>query len=105
MPTATVQVAEVGGFAGRARCYAIDPPFEGHAFVTLCVIPGFGASVRPKVEVFPAVETGACAEPSLTARPGSFTLHDEPDTDDRVEGAYALALLLLGGYRVAVQDA
>ncbi|MGW2666117.1 hypothetical protein ACWCW7_34620 [Nocardia tengchongensis] len=107
MATATVQVAEVGGYAGTARCFKIDPPFEGHDYVTVVVIPRFGELVRPKVEVFPANETGACAELSrmLMARPGSFVLHDDPDTPQRIEGAYWLALQLLGGHTIEVQDA
>ncbi|WP_433568074.1 hypothetical protein ACQP1O_43300 (plasmid) [Nocardia sp. CA-151230] len=105
MATATIQVAEVGGFAGPARCFAIDPPFEGHGYVTVVAVPGYGALVRPKAEVFPATESGACAELSLMSRPGSFTLHDEPDTVERIEGAYWWALLSLGGYEITVQDA
>lgn len=105
MATAALHVDEVGGYAGHARCYSIAPPFEGHAFVTVCVIPGYGKFVRPKAEVFPATDSGACAESTLMSRPGSFVLHDEPDSPERVEGAFSLALLLLGGYLVRPQDA
>ena len=105
MATATVHIAEVGGYAGSARCFAIDPPYEGHNYVTICAVPGFGNVVRPKADIFPADSTGACAERSLMARGGSFTLHNEPDTPERLEGAYWLALQLLGGYQISVQDA
>lgn len=105
MATATVQVAEVGGYAGPARCYKIDPPFEGHEYVTVVAVPGYGGLVRPKAEVFPAKDSGACAEFSLMSRPGSFTLHDEPATTDKIEGAFWWALMSLGGYVIEVQDA
>lgn len=101
MATATVHIESVGGFAGTARCFAIDPPYEGHSFVTICVTPGYGPVVRPRAEVFPARDSGAGAELSLMARPGSFVLHDEPDTAERIEGAYWWALLMLGGYEIA----
>lgn len=100
MATATVHIAEVGGFAGVARCFAIDPPYEGYSHVTLAAVPGYGRLVRPKVDIFPADATGACVETSLMARGGSFTLHDEPDTTERIDGAYWLALQLLGGYDI-----
>lgn len=110
MATATVHIESVGGYAGPSRCFAIDPPFEGYSFVTVCATPGFGGVVRPKADVFPADETGACADPSrsLIARPGSFILHDEPTDPDKIDGAYWLALQLLGGYEItqpAPQDA
>lgn len=98
MATATVHIAEVGGFAGRARTFAIDPPYEGHSYVTVWVQPGFGAHMRPEVAIVPAVETGAPAEMSMMRRPGSYVLHDEVQTDEQMTGACWLALQMLGGY-------
>ncbi|MGV9818435.1 hypothetical protein [Nocardia xishanensis] len=100
MATATVHMDAVGGYAGVARCFHLDPPFDGHEYVTVSVTPEFGGVVRPEVAVFPAVETGACAELSLMRRPGSFVLHDNPDTPERIDGAYWLSLQLLGGYEI-----
>lgn len=105
MATATVQVASVGGYAGATRCFKIDPPFRGHEYVSICATTSFGDIVGPKAEVFPADESGACTETSLKSRPGSFNLHDEPDTPERLDGAYWMALQLLGGYQIAPQDA
>lgn len=105
MATATVHIENVGGFAGQARCFAVDPPVHGSSYITICLTPSFGEVVKPEVAVFPATETGACAEPSLMRRAGGFVLHDEPDSPERVEGAYWLALQLLGGYQLELQDA
>lgn len=100
MATATVHIDDVGGFAGRARCYTVDPPFEGHGYVTIWVQPGFTGHQRPEAVVVPATESGAPAEMSLMRRPGSYVLHDEASTDDQFAGACWLALLMLGGYEV-----
>ncbi|GAA4809706.1 hypothetical protein [Tomitella cavernea] len=32
---ATLVMGVVGGFAGEARCYRMDPPLAGHEFVTV----------------------------------------------------------------------
>ncbi|WP_280393365.1 hypothetical protein [Nocardia wallacei] len=102
MPTATVHLAEVDGYAGRARCFAIDPPYQGHGYVTVCVEPAFGDVILPEAKVYPATETGACAERSLKRRPGSVVLHDEATTDDGFTYACWLVLLMLGqpGYEL-----
>ncbi|WP_228002127.1 hypothetical protein [Nocardia australiensis] len=104
MATATVQVADVGGYSGPARCFKVDPPYEGHDYVTVWVQRSFGPHQMAEAGVVPATETGACAERSLKRRPGSFTLHEDPDTPERVDGAYWLALLMLGGYTVQPTD-
>ncbi|WP_280319822.1 hypothetical protein [Nocardia wallacei] len=101
MATAEIHIPEIGGFAGRARCFKITPPYEGHDYVTVWVQPGFGTVQRPEVAAVPATESGACAESSLMRRPGSYVLHDEASTDDQFAGACWLALLMLGGYEVA----
>lgn len=107
MPTATVHIKELGGFAGPARCFALDPPYEGHGYATAWVQPGFGNYQRPEVAIVPATETGAAAEISLMRRPGSFVLHDYPETAEQLDGAYWLALLMLGqpGYELQPADA
>lgn len=101
MATATVHIDDVGGFAGRARCYAVDPPYEGHRYITIWVQPGFTGHQRPEAAVVPATETGAAAEMSLMRRPGSYVLHGSVDTSEAFDGACWLALLMLGGYEVA----
>ena len=101
MATATVQVESVGGYAAQARCFALDPPYDGYPYVTICVAPSFGETVKPRCDIYPGTPSGACAERSLMARGGSFTLHDEPNTPERLEGAYWLALMMLGGYQVS----
>lgn len=105
MPTATVHLDDVGGYAGRARCFAISPPYEDHNYVTVWVQPGFGNYMRPEAAAVPATETGAPAEMSLMRRPGSFVLHDEVQTDEQFVGACWLALQMLGGYTIAPTDA
>ncbi|MBF6411021.1 hypothetical protein [Nocardia farcinica] len=103
MATATVHIPDVGGFPGPARCFKVDPPYQGHEYVTVWAQRAFGDLQGPEAGVVVATETGACAEPSVRRRPGSFTLHDDPDTPERTEGAFWLALQLLGGYQIAVQ--
>jgi len=107
MATATVHIAEVGGFAGRARCFAVDPPYEGHDYVTVWVQPGYGAVTRPEVATVPATETGAAAEMSLMRRPGSYVLHAAVETDEQFGGTCWLALQMLGqpGYNIVPVDA
>ncbi|WP_280317313.1 hypothetical protein [Nocardia wallacei] len=101
MPTATVHIESVDGFAGPARCFRVDPPYQGHDYVTVWAQRAFGIHQGPEVALVPATETGAAAGPTLMRRPGSFVLHDDPDTPERIDGAYWLALLMLGGYEVA----
>lgn len=101
MATATVQVAEVGGYSGPARCFKVDPPYLGAHYVTVWVQPAFGQHQLAEAAVVPATETGACAEQSLKRRPGSFVLHSNPGTAEEIDGAYWLALLMLGGYEIA----
>lgn len=105
VPTATVHLPTVDGYAGPARCFAVDPPYLGHSYVTVWAQPSFGPSVGPEACLIPAGETGAAAtlpdgSRSLKRHPGSYVLHDEPDTPQRLDGAYAFALLMLGGYTV-----
>lgn len=95
-----MQVESVGGYAGAARCFRLVPPFNGHSYVTICVTPSFGPAVGPEVGVFPAEERGACVLPSMKRHPGSFVLHDEPDSPEKLDGAYAFALLMIGDYRI-----
>lgn len=107
MPTATVHIAEVGGYAGRARCFAVDPPYNGHEYVTVCAQPAFGPHQLPEVTVFPATESGACAETTLKRRPGSFVLHKAVETDAEFDWQCWLALLMLGqpGYELQLLPA
>lgn len=100
MATATVHIAEVGGFAGRARTYRLSPQYEGYDYVTIWEQPGFGAYQRPEVGVVPATETGAPAEMSMMRRPGSHVLHDAIATDAQMDDACSAALSMLGGYMV-----
>jgi hypothetical protein len=96
-----MHIAEVAGFAGRARTFKISPQYEGHDYVTVWVQPGYGNHIRPEVVVVPATESGAAEEMSLMRRPGSYVLHDVVETDDQMAGACWLALQMLGGYQVA----
>lgn len=103
MATATVHIAEVGGYFGNARCFRIDPPraFDGseHEYVTVVIQPKVG-SLSPEVKVYPATETGACATRQLQRRTGSFTVDEPVD----IHGCHYLALQLLGGYTIAGPD-
>ncbi|WP_282778330.1 MULTISPECIES: hypothetical protein [unclassified Nocardia] len=106
MATATLHIADLGGYAGPARCYRLDPvPVINGApapFVTIWVQRGY-AHQMPEVNVVPATSSGACATRSVMAAPGSFTLHFEPVTDEQIDGAHWLALQALGGYTVSGQ--
>ncbi|MFC9892099.1 hypothetical protein ACFVMC_00255 [Nocardia sp. NPDC127579] len=99
MAKATIHVADVGGYPGPARCFEVDPPYGGARYVTVWVQRSFGQHQLAEACVVPATETGACAEHSLKRRPGSYVLHEEPNTPQRIDGAYWLALLMLGGYQ------
>lgn len=100
MATATVHIEDVGGFPGPARCFKVDPPYQGANFVTVWVQPSFGPHQEPEAGLVPATETGACVELSVKRRAGSFVLHDEPDTQERIDGAYWFSLVM-AGYTVA----
>lgn len=100
MPAATLHIDDLGGYAGPARCYKLDTPktfsdgVVAH-YVTVWIQPGYGWQ-DPEVSLVPATETGACLTTSVRRRPGSYVLHDDPDTPEYVEGAYWLALTQLG---------
>ena len=96
----------VGGFAGPARCYAVDPPYQGHDYVTVWVQPPMGHQLA-EVCAVPAHESGAATGQSLMRRPGSTPLHEDYVPGDEVyeDGVRALALMLLGGYAIEPQDA
>ncbi|MFI9506865.1 hypothetical protein [Nocardia sp. NPDC052566] len=102
--TANLHIDAVGGYVGPARCYRLDPPkqFEGEAveYVTIWLQPPF-AHQSPEVGVVAATETGAAAARSVQRMPGSFVLQDNPESPDYVDGAYRMALGLLGGYAIA----
>lgn len=105
MPTATLHLADFGGYFGSPRCYELDAPFEGADYVTVVLQPR-QAHMDAEVLVFPATPTGAVAPVGGTAtmrkRGGSFT----PNLDPAIEGptyaagCYAWALTQLG-YTIA----
>lgn len=99
MLTATLHLEEVGGFPGPARTYKLSEPKDFGTtrtdYVTVWFQKGFKFQ-DPEVGLVPATETGACAEPSMRRRPGSFVLHDNPETPEQIEGAYLYALWSLG---------
>lgn len=105
MATATVHIAEVGGCAGPARCYRLDPPARlngaEYDYVTIWVQPAY-AHQNAEVVVVPADETGASAIRSLRPQGGSVTLHDDYTPGDTVyeDGVRWLALRMLGDYQV-----
>ncbi|AHH20872.1 hypothetical protein NONO_c60960 [Nocardia nova SH22a] len=96
MATATVHIDDVQGFPGPARCFKVDPPYHGADFVVVWAQPSFGRHQEPEAGLVPATETGACAERSVKKRGGSYVLHDEPDTQERIDGAHWLALIMAG---------
>jgi hypothetical protein len=103
MATATLHIGDVGGFPSTARCYRLDPPARiaggDHEFVTAWIT----AAARhqdAEINVIAAVETGASAHPSLQRRAGSYVLQENPETAEQIEGAFWLALLMLGGYEI-----
>lgn len=100
MPTATTHIAQVGGFAGPARCFRLSEPhrFEGgveSSYVTVWAQPAM-AHMAAEVKLVPATETGACSQRYVQHRAGSFTLHETPDGDEYLDGCYWLALRMLG---------
>lgn len=111
MATATVHIENVEGFAGPARCFKLDPPVTlggvDSPYVTVWTQSAYGQLIKPEACLIPATESGAAAPmvpgtpPTLTRQPGSFVMHDDPDTPAVIDGAYALALLMLGGYTIA----
>lgn len=62
--------ANVGGFAGPARCYRLNPPLGGHEFVTVWVQDAFGAQGPEAVVVAAHDESGAAK--NMTRLPGSY---------------------------------
>lgn len=114
--TAAVHIPHIEGHPGFARTFKLSHPLpDGHQFVTIWVQPSFGNAVGPEVVIIPATESGACAEPSIKRRPGSFVMHEEPLAVDAtgngsrvehvIDGAYRMALMMLGGYGLEIEDA
>lgn len=116
MATATVHLEDVGGHASPATVYKLDPPKRvGDAeaeYVTMWIDPPTQWQAAEIVSIW-SDERGAAIIPgasgqrcSIIRRAGSFTLHDDYDGQpDYVRGAHQLALGLLGGYEIRVQDA
>lgn len=70
MHTATEVNDNVGGFAGPARCYRLDPPLGEHEYVTVWVQDAFGAQGPEAVVVAAHDESGAAK--NMTRLPGSY---------------------------------
>lgn len=110
MATATLHLESVGGFAGVACCYRLDPPAQldgrEREYVTLSITPKQGA-VPAEIRLYPATVTGSGASLTLAKRVGSFALRDDYTPGDAVyeDGIRALSLMLLGGYVIEPQDA
>lgn len=110
MPTATVHIDSVGGYAGITRCYRLDPParIDGreHEFVAVSITPRY-LQVAAEVRVYAANESGAAWGPTLAKRAGSRVLHEDYTPGDTVyeDGIFWLALNDLGGYRIGEQPA
>lgn len=107
MATATLHLADVGGYPGPARCWKLDPPVQIDAahydYATVWVQPGY-AWQNAEVGTVIAHESGAVAGSTVHRRAGSFTLQGDADTPEYIDGCHLLALQLLGGYTVRVQD-
>lgn len=84
--TATVVHEDLGGFAGVAHCYQVDPPLEGSTHVTVWVQTAFGT---PEAVIVAARESGAAV--TMNRLPGSYVRSDATHS-----GA-----LWLAGYEVA----
>ena len=103
MPKAYVVADNLGGWPGKARLYKLDPPARiaggEHEHVVIYQQPRF-AHQNGELGVVPATEHGAAKTNSVRRQGGSFTLHDDydPSNSDYVEGAYWMALQMLGGY-------
>lgn len=108
MATATLHLAEVGGFPGSARCWQLDPPavIAGRPteFVTVYVQEGFAHQFPETVTVRALPDSGAVDGQSVMRLPGSFVLPGDPDSPQYIDGCHFLALQFLGGYTVRVQD-
>ncbi len=70
MNTATEVNSNVGGFAGPARCYRLDPPLGEHEYVTVWVQDAFGAQ-GPEAVVVAALDKSGAAK-SMTRLSGSY---------------------------------
>lgn len=104
MATAALHIDNLGGFAGFARCYQIDPPKvfddEPYDYVTIWIVPPW-RHTQGRVVLVPATETGACATISVKDRVGTYTLDGDPTGDEAyIEGCFTMSLSLLGGYVV-----
>ena len=89
---ATEVNADVGGRAGPARCYRLDPPLAGAELVTVWVQDAFGSSGPEAVVVQARNETGAPL--NMTRLPGSYV-----GAEPTHSGA-----LFLSGYRIVIPE-
>ncbi|MEU3011043.1 hypothetical protein [Nocardia asteroides] len=114
MATATLHLDDVPGHVTPAKCWKLDPPVtiggQEHEYVCIWIKPSTKHQAAEVVTVA-ATESGAVAparpgEPAtVQRRAGSYALHGDPDSADYEAGAHWLALQLLGGYDIRVQDA
>ena len=70
MNTATEVNSNVGGFAGPARCYRLNPPLGEDEYVTVWVQDAFGAQGPEAVVVAAHNDSGAAK--NMTRLPGSY---------------------------------
>ncbi|PKV80927.1 hypothetical protein [Nocardia fluminea] len=103
MATAILHRDNVLGHAGPARVWHLDPPAliggERHPYVCIWIVPSAGHQDAEVVAVA-STESGAAAGRSVQRRPGSYTLHGDPDSPEYVDGCHLVALQILGGYTV-----
>lgn len=92
-------------FAGQgvARLYRLSEPvdLDGDGVLDeFVVIRVFfrREHVSGQVEVFPSDPPGSVRGGSMKARVGSYTLRGNPDDPAYLEGCFAMALGLIGGY-------
>ncbi|MFI5781218.1 hypothetical protein [Nocardia sp. NPDC051570] len=106
MADAVLHIDNLGGYAGPARCYKLDPPVRfgdtDHEYVTVWVQPRLPHQ-NAEVAVVAATASGACATMSVIRQPGSHVLHTDPATTDDLDACHAKALDLLG-YRHTMPD-
>lgn len=107
MATAILHRDQVGGHAGPARVWRLDPPAQiaggTHPYVCIWVVPSAGHQEAEVVTVASS-ESGAAAGGSVRRGPGSFVLHGDPDSPEYIDGCHFMALQLLGNYAARPQD-
>lgn len=98
---AKIEIESASGFGGLTRVYKLSPKHGNYKYVAVTIQPA-GPERRAEVHTFFTTKFGTPVGKTLRRETGSFTTSGDPfeDGEHHIEGCFAMALGLLGGYEI-----